>query len=79
MTTQSDKRAKAEQAAAHTQAKYLTARLAYAAAHSAWLARTDYATAAYSLARYELKPLEAERNKWFGQWAKAMERLASAE
>ena len=77
MTTQSDKRAKAEQSAAHIQEKYRVAKAAYDSAYAAWLARTDY-TSPHHPRLYELKPLEAEMNKWRGQWFKALERLSFA-
>ena len=78
MTTESTKRAKAQASAERLQEKYRIARAAYDSAYAAWL-KPNFSNTAYHPGLYELKPLEAEMNKWRGQWGKALERLASAE
>ena len=75
MTTET-KKTKAEASANRIHAKYNEAKAAYNLAHNNWLMRKDFASIDYCCAFRDLQPLKAEMNKWWGEYSKALDRIA---
>lgn len=74
--TTETKQATAQASVNRIHTKYNEAKAAYNLAHNNWLMRKDYGSTDYCCAFRDLEPLKAEMNKWYGQYSKALDRIA---